>query len=313
MLSIVIPCYRSEHNIRNVFQDDVSELEKMGVHDYEFILINDCSPDGTWQELVEINKNNDNVKIINLAKNVGQHSAIMAGFHFVEGEVVVVCDDDGQTPVESIGKMIAKIDEGYDIVTTAWTNKSKRSFVRKIGTRINDKINKLLLDPPEDATFSIFFAARKFVVDEMVKYKNPYPYIAGLLFRTSHNVTTIEVEQKERASGKSGYSIKKLLSLWMNGFTAFSILPLRVASLLGATSSLVGFICGLIIIIRKLFINDYAAGWSSTIAVMLFMFGIVLIVLGLIGEYIGRIYISLNNSPQYVIKEMREKNRKDIE
>ena len=266
--------------------------------------MNDCSPDNTWNIIKELSKKNPRIVAINLAKNTGQHGAIMAGFHYVSGDYVVVSDDDGQTQMEMIGAMIEKLEEGYDVVSTNWVNRGKRSVIRRIGTKLSDAVSKKFMDNPDDIVLSIFFLARRFVVDEMMQYQNPYPFILGLILQTTHNIGVVETAQLPRQSGSSGYSLKKLISLWMNGFTAFSIAPLRVASYIGGVSAFAGFAYGIYIIFRKLIVNDLASGWGSTVAIILFMSGIMLCVLGLIGEYVGRIYMCINNTPQYIIKEV---------
>ena len=227
----------------------------------------------------------------------------MAGFHYVTGDYIVVSDDVGQTQMEMVTLLLKKIREGYDVVSTEWVNRGKRSFIRRMGTRLTRKLNNILMDNPENLDISIFFMARRFVIEEMKKYRNAYPYINGLILRTTHNIAVVEVDQLPRKSGTSGYSFKKLVSLWLNGFTAFSIIPLRIASFAGVISAFAGFAYGIYIIIRKLLSDNVALGWSSTNAIILFMFGITLCVLGMIGEYLGRIYMCINSSPQYIVKE----------
>lgn len=302
-LSVVIPCYNSEKNIRSVIEKDIEIFEKFKIENYEFILVNDCSPDNTWEVLQSLAKEQKKVVAINLAKNAGQHGAIMAGFNYVTGDYVVVSDDDGQTQMEMIGTMMDKLLEGYDVVSTEWVDRGKRSLLRRVGTAVNQKMTDFLMDHPQGVVVSIFFLAKRFVIDEMIKYQNPYPYVIGLVLRTTYNIATVQVKQLERKSGQSGYSLSKLFKLWLNGVTAFSIVPLRLATYFGVISAMVGIIYGLIIIIRKLMGAGIAAGWSSTVAILLFMFGIVLCVLGMIGEYIGRIYMCINNTPQYIIRD----------
>lgn len=302
-LSVVIPCYNSEKNIESVLNRDMQIFNDAGIHNYEFILVNDCSRDDTWNVLKQIADRSDNVMSVNLAKNCGQHGAIMAGFHYVTGDYIVVSDDDGQTQMEMVTILLKKIREGYDVVSTEWVNRGKRSFIRRMGTRLTRKLNNILMDNPENLDISIFFMARRFVIEEMKKYRNAYPYINGLILRTTHNIAVVEVDQLPRKSGTSGYSFKKLVSLWLNGFTAFSIIPLRIASFAGVISAFAGFAYGIYIIIRKLLSDNVALGWSSTNAIILFMFGITLCVLGMIGEYLGRIYMCINSSPQYIVKE----------
>ena len=303
-LSVVIPCYNSEKNIGNVINKDIQIFKELKIEDYEFVLVNDCSPDNTWNIIRELSKQNSKIVAINLAKNTGQHGAIMAGFHYVSGDYVVVSDDDGQTQMEMIGAMIEKLKEGYDVVSTKWIHREKRSIIRQIGTKLSDTLSKKYMDNPKGVVLSIFFLARRFVVDEMLEYQNPYPFIIGLILRTTYNLGIVEVEQLPRQSGSSGYSMKKLLGLWMNGFTAFSIAPLRMAAYIGILSAFTGFVYGIYIVLRKLIVNDLMSGWGSIVAIILFMSGIMLCVMGLIGEYVGRIYMCINNTPQYIIKEV---------
>lgn len=302
-LSVVIPCYNSEKNIRGVIENDIQIFKNLKIENYEFILVNDCSPDNTWEVLQSLSKENEHIIAINLAKNAGQHGAIMAGFNYVSGEYVVVSDDDGQTQMEMIGTMIEKMQEGYDVVSTEWVDRGKRSLLRRIGTAVNQKMTDILMDNPKGVVVSIFFLAKRYIIDEMIKYKNPYPYVIGLVLRTTHNIATIQVKQLERKSGQSGYSLRKLLKLWLNGVTAFSVVPLRIATYIGSISAVCGFVYGVIIIIRKIVNTNIVVGWSSIVAILLFMVGLVLCVLGMIGEYVGRIYMCINNTPQYIIKE----------
>lgn len=305
LLSVVIPCYKSEKTIAGVIEKEMRVFEENGIGRYEFILVNDCSPDRTWDTLKELGDKYPFVKCINLSKNVGQHGAIMAGFNHVSGDLVVLSDDDGQTQMEAIGQMMACLETGYDVVMadTSFTHE-KRSIIRKLGTKLNDAVSNVLLDNPKKTVLSIFFLARRFVIDEVVRYKNPYPYVTGLILRATHNIGVVKVEHLSRLQGTSGYTFKKLFSLWTNGMTAFSIVPLRIAAYIGFISALIGMLYGLYLVIRKLIMPaSITAGWSSTVAIVLLMSGIILCVLGVIGEYLGRIYMCINNAPQYIIRD----------
>lgn len=304
-LSVVIPCYNSEKSIANVVEKDISIFRESQITDFEFVLVNDNSRDGTWTEIERLVGKYPFVTGVNLAKNSGQHGAIMAGFHYVSGENVVVSDDDGQTQMEAIGTMIQQLETGYDVVMTKWGRRGKRSLFRKIGTAINDAVSNILLDNPDRIPLSIFFVARRFIIEEMIRYRNPYPYITGLVIRATHNIGVVEVEQLDRQTGQSGYSMKKLLALWVNGLTAFSIIPLRIASYIGVICATAGMLYGIYVIIRKLILGSaVAVGWSSSMAIFLFMSGVILFVLGIIGEYVGRIYMCINNAPQYVVRDV---------
>lgn len=169
-----------------------------------------------------------------------------------------------------------------------------------------------LLGKPKELYISSYFAAKRFVIDEILKYQNAYPYVIGLVLRTTKNICNVKVEHRDRMAGVSGYSFKKLIALWVNGFTSFSVMPLRVASYGGVFVAIMGFLYAIYIIISKIANPDRIIGWSSTIAIMLVLGGFVLIVLGMIGEYIGRIYICLNNAPQYVLRSIVNYDKAEI-
>lgn len=299
-ISFVIPCYRSENTIGKVVDEIVETITAHGGYDYEIILVNDSSPDRVFRTITELAEKNSRVKGIDLASNFGQHSAIMAGFGFVTGDIVVCLDDDGQTPANEMFKLIDKLDEN-DLVFAKYTDK-KHSTFRNFGSKVNDKMAQWLIGKPKKLKIMSYFACKRFVIDEVLRYRNPFPYISGLLLRTTNKVANVEVHHRDRLEGTSGYTLKKLFLLWINGFTAFSVKPLRIATFVGCITAIIGFLYGLFVIINKIINPLSPLGYSSTMAVMLFLGGMVMLLLGMIGEYVGRIYISLNNSPQYVIR-----------
>ncbi len=301
-VSFVIPCYRSEHTLENVVAEIHKTLKDMEQYDYEIILVNDCSPDGTWAVIRRICQENNRIRGINFAKNFGQHAALMAGLRQSSGDYVVCLDDDGQTPADEVGKLLGKLEEGYDAVYASYAHK-QHSLFRNLGSKVNELMTRIMLEKPRQLYISSYFAVRRFVVEDMVRYENSYPYVIGLVLRATKNITNVEVSHRERQEGSSGYNLKKLLGLWFNGFTAFSVKPLRIATCIGCLSAAVGFLYGLYTIIKRMVNPQVPMGFSSTMAAIVFFGGMIMIMLGLIGEYIGRIYISLNNSPQYVIRE----------
>ena len=308
-LSFVIPCYRSENTVMIVVDEIENTVSQRPEYDYEIILVNDSSPDNVWNVISERAKTDGKVIGINLSKNFGQHSALMAGYNNVSGDIVVSLDDDGQTPACDVFKLIDELDKGYDIVYAQYPE-TRQSWFRRLGSNFTKKITDYLFDIKGDnRKGSSYFVAKRYLIDEMVKYKNAYPYLAGLVLRSTRNISVVDIEHRSRIEGQSGYSIKKLLALWLNGFTAFSIKPLKLGTYCGFFLAALGFIFALVTIIRKLFITPMMeAGWSSIISIMLVIGGVVLIMLGLMGEYIGRIYICINNSPQYVVKEFARKD-----
>ena len=300
MISFVIPCYKSALTIRQV----VAEIkETMEDEEFEIILVNDASPDNTFDVIRELCVENVNVIGINLNENFGQHAALMAGFHHVKGDIVVCLDDDGQTPANEAGKLIIAIRQGHDAVYARY-EKKRHSRFRNFGSYINELMARVLLEKPKDLYISSYFAVKRFIVDEMIKYENPYPYVIGLLLRSTKDIVNVDVCHREREVGKSGYTFGKLIMLWLNGFTAFSVKPLRIATATGFVVAIAGFVYGIVTIIRKLLGLNYILGFSGLMSVLLFLGGLNLIMLGLIGEYIGRIYISLNKSPQFIIREI---------
>lgn len=303
-VSFVIPCYKSALTIEGVIQEIKETMASFQEkYSYEVILVNDFPEDGTFDVIREITAENENIIGVNLAKNFGQHAALMAGFHYCSGDITVCLDDDGQTPANEVGKLLDKIEEGYDVVYAKYEHK-KHSAFRNFGSKVNEIMTRFMLGKPKELYVSSYFAARKFVVDEMLRYQNSYPYVIGLVLRTTKNVTNVVVNHREREIGTSGYTFGKLLGLWLNGFTAFSIKPLRVATACGGFCAVVGFLYGIYTIIKKLVNPAVPMGWSSTMAALVFIGGMLMLMLGLIGEYLGRIYISLNNAPQYVVREV---------
>ena len=280
-------------------------MEGLSQYTYEVVLVNDCSPDNTFDSIRELCRENANMTGINLAKNFGQHSALMAGFHQVKGDIIVCLDDDGQTPADEVGKLLEGIEKGADVVYAKYAHKHHSGF-RNWGSHVNELMTRVMLGKPKDLFVSSYFAARRFVVDEMIKYEYPYPYVIGLVLRTTKNIVNVEVNHRDRMEGTSGYTLGKLLGLWFNGFTAFSVKPLRIATVTGAGCAFLGFAYGIYTIIKKIFINPpgLVTGFSALMSVLVFMGGMLMLMLGLVGEYMGRMYISMNRSPQYVVREI---------
>lgn len=310
-LSFVIPCYRSEKSIARVIEEIIETVEKDGRYDYEIICINDHSPDNTLGVLMELAQN-PRIKVIDLMKNFGQHSALMAGYNCVSGDYVVSLDDDGQNPPSEMFRLIDKlVDGGYDWVSARYPEK-KHSLVRRLGSKVSFLMSHVLIGKPNEIDINSYCVIRREIAEEIVKYKNAYPFVHGLMLRVTRNIANVEIDHQDRMEGSSGYSLSKLVGLLMNGFTAFSVKPLRFASLIGAVTACIGFIYGLYVIIRRLIMPGMVAGYSSLMAALLFIGGMIMLLLGLMGEYIGRIYICLNNAPQFAIRSMANMTEENI-
>ena len=302
-VSFVIPCYRSALTIGNVVKEIQDTMQSLTQYSYEIILVNDCSPDDTFAVIASLCKENENICGVDLAKNFGQHGALMAGFHQVTGDILVCLDDDGQTPADEVGKLLAEIENGQDVVYASYEHK-KHSLFRNFGSWMNEKMAQFLLGKPKELFVSSYFAARRFIVDEMLRYENAYPYVIGLVLRSTKRIVNVPVQHREREIGTSGYTLGKLLGLWFNGFTAFSTKPLRIATFSGSVFALFGFAYGIYTIIKKFVNPAVPLGFSSTMAAIMFIGGMLMIMLGLIGEYIGRMYICMNSAPQFVVRDL---------
>lgn len=304
-ISFVIPCYNSTNTLDAVVAEiEKTMTEQLPEYDFETILVNDCSPDGTtYDKIKEIATQKSFVKGINLARNFGQPSAVMAAIHYAAGDYVVCGDDDGQTPFSDFPKLFVKIKEGYDVVEAKYSQTEKKSLFRKFGTLMNESMATWLIDKPKGLELTTFWCTRRFIIDNMLQYENPYPYLGGLMLRCSKNACNVEVARRRRLKGKSGYSLKKMIALWANGFTNFSIKPLRIATVSGIVLATLGFIFGFITIVKKIINPQISAGYTTIIALIVIFFGFSFLFMGLLGEYVGRIYMSINKAPQFLIKE----------
>lgn len=311
-ISFLIACYRSEFTIENVVNEIVTTVKQKPEVEYEIILVNDDSPDGVYSVITRLAKADTHIKGVWLAKNRGKASAILAGISYMTGDIAVFMDDDGQCPVDRVWDLIDALDDETDIVIADYPHK-KQALYKNIGSRINKRLINFLIGQPDGVTFTNFNVRKRFVCKEMAKYKNPFPNLQGLTLQISHKIKMIPMEEREREAGKSGYTFFKSLKLLVNGVTGFSIKPLRVSSFLGIIFALLGFLMTVLAIIRKIFRPEIQAGFTTIIALILFIGGIIMLLLGMIGEYLGRIYICINDSPQYVIKDELNCKREEEE
>ena len=313
-LSFVIPCYRSEKTIRPVVDELKKHISELNGYDYEIILVNDCSPDSVWDEISSLNRSDPRIVGVDLSKNFGQASAVMAGLSKTTGDYVITLDDDGQSPVEALKDIVTKLEtENFDVVYGVCKN-VKSSLFRSLGSKMDSRMASPMCGRPKSARLISFCVMRKYVVEAILQYTHPYTYISGLVYRTTGNIGYMDVRHRARITGKSGYSLRKLIKLWFNGFTTFSVKPLRAVAFLGFSFAIFGLVLGLFTIIRKLAHPGISAGWTSIISVLLAVSGIDFIALGLLGEYVGRIYMSINKTPQYVIRQcVDNRNEGDIQ
>ena len=304
LLSFVIPCYRSEKTISKVVDEIIDVVSTRDRYDYEIICVNDSSPDDVYTVLQELARSNGRIKVVDLAKNMGKHAAVLAGYSFVTGDYVVNLDDDCQCPTYELWRLLEPLErEGYDIATARYPEKKQAKW-KNLGSSVNALVSTFMLEKPKDLRFENFSIIRRYVMDESIRYDGPYPYLEGLFLRVSRRIAFVDMKERDRGDNNgTGYTFKKSLSLFVNGFTAFSVKPLRISTFMGVLTALIGFLMGLFMIVHKLVTPDVLLGYTSTMVVQLFIGGLTLMSLGMLGEYVGRIYISMNKSPQYVVRE----------
>ena len=300
-VSIVIPVYNGENSINRLVTLLIDSFEKR--YDLEIILVNDCSPDNSEAVCIALFEKFEAVKFYSLAKNVGEHNAVMAGLNKSTGDFTVIMDDDFQNPVSEVEKLISyAIGSSFDVVYTFY-DKKRHSFFRNLGSKFNDKVATILLKKPSDLYLSSFKIINRFLVNEIIKYDLPFPYIDGLILRTTNNIGKIKVLHNERIEGTSNYTFKKLFALWLNMFTNFSILPLRFSMIVGFVFSLFGLGYGIFSFVEKFLNPDLPMGYTTIVIFISIFSGIQLIALGMVGEYLGRMFMSQNKQPQYSIKK----------
>ena len=304
LISFVIPCYHSNETVGQVVDDIFAVVKDDGRYDAEVILVNDNPPDDTWNVILDICAKHPNAHGFCMTHNFGQHAALIAGYGQAKGDIIVSLDDDGQTPPGEAFKLIDTLGGSVDLVYASYPENAYASLFRKLGSKANDKMAEILIGKPKGIYLSSYLATTRGVIDRVLSYKGPYPYVDGLMLQCCTSVAPVPVEHKSRVSGESGYSLGKLLGLWLNGFTSFSVKPLRISVFIGCVFAALGFLIGLFVFIQKLVLrDDIDAGWSSIVCLLMLMGGMIMMMIGMVGEYVGRIFMSINNAPQYYIRQ----------
>lgn len=301
LLSIVIPCYKSAGTIGKVVEMSMDVISEIEGFDCEFILVDDCSPDDTYKAIQKLAEKYPNVKGITLSKNFGQHNAIMAGMHLAKGDYIMGMDDDMQTHPSQIPAFLSKMQEGYDVVFGIY-KKRKFNFLKNFTSKIASFIVWHMVERPKGLEASNFWCCCKYVRDEVIKYTGYNLYLQILFYRTTNHIANIEIEHFSREEGSSNYNFKKAFRLFMS-FINYTVIPLRISEVLGVLFSAIGFIGAIFVFVQKLIQPNVAVGWSSLMCAMLLFFGMTFLMLGVIGEYIGKMILNQNKTPQFVIRE----------
>ncbi len=299
-ISVVVPVYNGAKTIKALVNDLKKALS--GLFDLEIVLVNDGSSDNSAKVCLDISEKDTKIKFVSLSRNFGEHNAVMAGLNFCTGDVAVIIDDDFQNPPSEIIKLIHEIDKGYDIVYSYY-DKKEHNFMRNLGSKFNNIVATILIGKPRKLYLSSFKAISRFVINELIKHTDPYPYIDGIILRITRHYSTVLVQHNSRQAGKSNYTIHKLLSLWLNMFTNFSILPLRITTVTGFLFAIIGFAGAVFFLIEKIQNPDLPVGWASIIISLFVISGVQLMGLGMIGEYLGRMFMSNNGKPQFVVRK----------
>jgi len=302
-ISIVVPVYRSEKILPHLAEQVSMAMDAAGLANrFEMVLVNDASPDGSWQVIQALASRHDFVRGICLSRNFGQHNATMAGLNQAQGDIVVIMDDDLQHPPQTIMALVTAIRGGYDVCYTRYMNR-QHTFWKKLGSWFNDRAASFLLRKPRGLYLSSFKALHRRVVQEVIRYDGPYAYVDGLILDITNHITSVPIEHQARHEGKGNYNLKRLMSLWLKMATSFSIIPLRIASFTGMILAAVSAILIVGLVVQKLLHPETPAGWTSLVMTVLFVGGLQLLCLGVIGEYLGRAYLKINRKPQFAVRE----------
>ncbi|WP_428565913.1 MAG: glycosyltransferase family 2 protein [Solidesulfovibrio sp. DCME] len=300
-LSIVIPVYNAQASIGRLVE---TLLASPPTAQTDVVLVNDGSRDGSHAVCVALcQRFPGRVTYLRLARNFGEHNAVMAGLAHCRGDYAITMDDDFQNPPEEVARLLdAAISGGYDVVYASFREK-RHGRLRNWGSRFNDRVATFLLGKPPQLYLSTFRCLSRFLIDEVTRYTGPGPYVDGLVLRSTDNIGQVAVEHRDRQAGQSGYTLWKLMRLWLTMFVNFSIAPLRFAALLGLGIGGFGLVMAVWSLLEKLFGVDVPAGWTTLYITGIIFSGIQLVMLGLLGEYVGRSLMEANRSPQYVVRE----------
>lgn len=298
-ISVVIPVYKSEKCIPELTKQISDALKDFN---WELILVNDCSPDNSWTEIKKVAAENNNITGINLRKNGGQDLAILAGLNHAKGKWIVIMDDDLQHSPYDIPKLYTQAQKGFDVVYADFKQK-KQKLWKNLGSWLNGKVSEITLGKPKGIYLSPFKIISGSVVKEMCKLNNLFPYIDGLIFQVTKNITQINIEHHKREYGKSNFTLVKSMQVFFRMMFGFSTFPLNFATYIGFFSSTMGFVLAIYFLVKFLLGLEPLTGWTSLIMVILILGGLILLALGIIGKYIGQMYLTINNSPKYIVKE----------
>jgi undecaprenyl-phosphate 4-deoxy-4-formamido-L-arabinose transferase len=301
-VSILIPVYKNDGGLDELVRRIGESMANSAyANSFELILVDDCSPDNSWEVIQRLAKAHAFVQGATLSRNFGQHNAIMAGLNLVSGQYIILMDDDLQHPPEAIPSMLDKLAAGADVCYTSYANRQHAAW-KIAGSKFNDLMASWLLSKPKGLYLSSFKALKRGVVDQIRSHEGPFAYLDGLILDITRRIATVEIQHGTRAYGEGNYSFKKSISLWLRMVTGTSIVPLRMVTLMGALIALLGFFGAVFIVISNFLYPAESKGWASIIVTILLVSGFQTLFIGVLGEYLGRIHLRLNNKPQYLFR-----------
>jgi undecaprenyl-phosphate 4-deoxy-4-formamido-L-arabinose transferase len=305
-LSFVIPVYNGSRTVGKVVED-IHEI--YADLELEVVLVNDGSHDDSERACIALRERHPKtVTFVHLSRNFGEHNAVMAGLNHATGAYVAVLDDDGQNPPGEVRRMYDELRaRNYDVVYGRYRVK-QHGWFRNLGSWFNDRIANFMLNKPRDLYLSSFKVMNRFVVDEITQYTGAFPYIDGLILRTTSNLGQVNVEHMDCEEARSNYTLRRLFLLWLNMFLNFSITPLRMSVLLGTVTSLISVLLMAAVVIDKLYITpNMPVGVPTVLITVVFFAGVQLVILGALGEYLGRLFLDQSKSPQFVVRYVRSR------
>lgn len=301
-LSILIPVFNNQEVLPELYRR-LTQITAKFFPKFEIVLVDDGSKDNSWELIQALKKQDDYLVGIKLMRNFGQQNAIAAGLDHVSGDIIVIMDSDLQDRPEDIPKLVdALLQNDASMAICKWINRNDGLF-RRLVSWLFFTVSQKITGLKHQANLGVFRAIRRSVVDELKKYPEKTATTLSLIYWIGMDYVTVELERDKRFAGRSGYNFKKMLRLALDRIFSFSMFPIRAATYTGLLVSLSSFLFGLVLIIRY-FYGIVAPGWTSIVVLVLFLFGMTFLFLGVIGEYLGRIFLESKQRPKYVIKKI---------
>jgi polyisoprenyl-phosphate glycosyltransferase len=301
-LSIVIPVYKSENVVRKTVEQILAITRELDFES-EIVLVDDGSPDRSWNVIQALAEENKEVKSIKLVKNYGQHTAVLCGIEHSTGKYIITMDDDLQNPPEEIPRLLAKIEEGYDLVFAKFRQKKHASY-RRLGSKVVGYLNDTVFHKPKDIVLSNFRIFRRELADRIVSYRVNEPYIPGLLLMHAGSIANVETEHHERQIGESNYTFGKILKLVSRLLFNYSSAPLKLLSIIGGLIALLSFLFGIYVILNQIFSGSEVQGWTTLVVLLSFLNGFVILMLGVLGEYVVRLTKTMSYERSYHVSKV---------